>query len=389
MGRTVKISAFLAISFVCMVLALYNTDVRMVLNVSYNGNNIGAVKNREQYNRAVLSVLDCVNGNGVEDVLSDPVFSIVLTKKENISSENKLANKIILNTSEIVAGYKTTVGDSSRVYLCENDSDIVAEYLSNYNVEGAVCKSSFVTELNLEKGYYLYNNIKENGTINDFLKTVPVRTVASVVRDVEISYNTIQIKDSGLTKGTVKVQSEGENGVNRLTEEVTYLDGEETDRVTLSQEVISTPQDRVILVGTSENASVAAAKAAAHSMGFIFPIPKNTLTSTSPFGDGRGHKGYDLVAPYGTPIYAVKAGTVVRASWYSGYGYCVDVDHGNGIVTRYGHASKFCVSVGDKVNQGDMIALVGSTGNSYGNHVHFEVIIGGKRVDPAPYINMD
>ena len=83
---------------------------------------------------------------------------------------------------------------------------------------------------------------------------------------------------------------------------------------------------------------------------------------------------------------AADNGTVIAAGYSGSYGYRVLIDHGNGLRTLYAHCSKLLVSVGQKVNQGETIALVGSTGNSTGAHCHFEVYVNGSRVDPLPYI---
>lgn len=98
------------------------------------------------------------------------------------------------------------------------------------------------------------------------------------------------------------------------------------------------------------------------------------------------HTGTDFAANYGTNILAWKAGTVIRASWNGGYGKCIEVSHGNGFVTRYAHCSSFNVSVGQSVSQGQVIGFVGSTGNSTGNHLHFEVMVNGTFYNPLNYI---
>ncbi len=95
------------------------------------------------------------------------------------------------------------------------------------------------------------------------------------------------------------------------------------------------------------------------------------------------HYGLDIAAPTGTPIKAVRGGVVEFAGWKNGYGYCVFLDHGDGMKTAYGHASKLYVKRGQRVEQGQTIAAVGSTGFSTGPHVHFEVRINGRLVDPA------
>lgn len=98
------------------------------------------------------------------------------------------------------------------------------------------------------------------------------------------------------------------------------------------------------------------------------------------------HSGIDYAANYGTKIKAFKAGIVIRASWYGGYGNCIEIKHENGLVTRYGHCSGFNVKVGQHVSQGQVIGFVGSTGNSTGNHLHFETIINGVHYNPLNYI---
>lgn len=121
-----------------------------------------------------------------------------------------------------------------------------------------------------------------------------------------------------------------------------------------------------------------------------FPLPKGTWTFTSDRGFrwGKMHEGVDLGAGKGTPIYAAAAGTVVRSEYFSGYGNCIDIDHGGGMITRYGHQSKLIAKKGDTVQAGQKIGEVGNTGHSFGNHLHFEVRINGKSVDPKPYIGM-
>lgn len=98
------------------------------------------------------------------------------------------------------------------------------------------------------------------------------------------------------------------------------------------------------------------------------------------------HSGLDIANDVGTPIGAVADGTVIKAEYSSGYGNMVDIDHGYGIVTRYGHCSALLVSPGDQVQRGDPIALMGSTGRSTGSHVHFELRIDGSAQDPLKYL---
>lgn len=128
-------------------------------------------------------------------------------------------------------------------------------------------------------------------------------------------------------------------------------------------------------------------------------IPSDKPVRTAAFTSGYGvrndpfrgghamHAGIDLAGPYGTPIYATADGKVERAGWNSGgYGNLIELDHGRGIETRYGHLSKVLISAGQQVKRGQLIAYMGSTGRSTGSHLHYEVRIDGKPVNPIPFM---
>ena len=123
-------------------------------------------------------------------------------------------------------------------------------------------------------------------------------------------------------------------------------------------------------------------------------LPLDGLALTSGFGmrthpvlgGRRQHKGIDLAAPTGTPIYATADGIVGMAQWYSSYGLYVEIAHGAQLQTRYAHMSRLAVAPGDRVRKGDVIGYVGSTGRSTGPHLHYEVRVANVAVNPLPYM---
>ena len=124
----------------------------------------------------------------------------------------------------------------------------------------------------------------------------------------------------------------------------------------------------------------------------VQPVERLAFTSnfgirSDPFrGTAAMHAGVDIPGPVGTPIYATADGTVDRAERSGGYGNLVEIDHGKGIATRYGHLSKILVASGEHIHRGQLIALMGSTGRSTGPHLHYEVRIDGHAVNPAPFL---
>jgi len=121
------------------------------------------------------------------------------------------------------------------------------------------------------------------------------------------------------------------------------------------------------------------------SSGLVWPV-SGPVTSGYGWRWGRMHEGIDIAVPTGTPVVAAASGQVIVAGWMGGYGNLVVIDHGGGLATAYGHNSSFAVGSGSTVSQGQTIAYAGSTGNSTGPHVHFEVRVNGSPVDPLGYL---
>jgi murein DD-endopeptidase MepM/ murein hydrolase activator NlpD len=163
--------------------------------------------------------------------------------------------------------------------------------------------------------------------------------------------------------------------INSYQSEANALAGQENNIEALirQQELAAT---QIGIVGTTGRVS---------GYGLIWPV---SGPITSPFGMrwGRLHPGIDIGVPIGTPIHAAKAGTVIYASWMSGYGNFVIIDHGGGFSTAYGHQSRLAVSVGERVAQGQVIGYSGDTGNSTGPHLHFETRVNGVPENPLNYL---
>lgn len=183
--------------------------------------------------------------------------------------------------------------------------------------------------------------------------------------------------DTWYTTKQVTLQ-EPSNGFRKAISSVTYHNGEAYSTEVLKQEVLMEAVPKIVERGTIDPPT------------YIKPLAGGTLSSGFGYRNFRGsenHFGVDWSTPTGTTVYASSAGTVTRAGWSSSYGYCVYIQHPDGIETRYAHNSKLLVSVGQYVKQGQSIALSGNTGDSTGPHVHFEVRVNGTPVNPMTYLN--
>lgn len=139
----------------------------------------------------------------------------------------------------------------------------------------------------------------------------------------------------------------------------------------------------------SDNAADGAAYTPAFAFCGTMGMPPTQLREISR-GFSRLHSGIDLMAAWGSPIRAAAGGTILYAGWYFAYGNIVDIQHADGVITRYGHMSSFAPGIrpGTPVAAGEVIGAVGATGRATGAHVHFEVRINGRAVDPKPYLGL-
>lgn len=194
------------------------------------------------------------------------------------------------------------------------------------------------------------NILNTKGVIH---KLAPYETLADVARIYHVSYNTI-VNYNGLRSGRIKA------GMN-----------------------IIVPGANPLPLGQSSSSATNTPSAS----GFIWPISGKVRISSN-FGArwGRMHEGIDISVPIGTPVKAAKSGKVILSGWSSGYGYAVYIRHDNNTVTRYGHNSKLLVKKDQFVYQGQTIALSGNSGRSTGPHLHFEIRLKNRAVDPRKYL---
>ena len=207
-----------------------------------------------------------------------------------------------------------------------------------------------------------------------------VRTVEDVIYTEIIDRDKVYINDPDNYIGTYTAVEEGSDGVLEIRATVTKVNGKVVDEVISEQTVLLEPVTATLKRG------IKALPVTTATGKFEMPLLSYTLTST--FGPrwGRNHDGIDLAAPVGTKIKASDGGRVIQAGWDGGYGYAIEIDHGNGMTTKYGHCSALYVSVGDEVSQYETIAAVGNTGNSTGPHLHFEIRVNGVARDPFIYL---
>lgn len=302
-----------------------------------DGNLIAAVENEATANEAL------------DEVLAIRVSSLGISSEADVSFNNKI---------EVVAGEypAEAFADAARIseLLGKKNAYSVTDKVLSYNGSALPVKLS-------------------------------VRSVLTYTETVTLEYETKKVYTDTMKDGAEKVLSKGFNGEGEETFEIVSIDGVTSERNTLSLDITVAPSDEVIRIGTQSNGQTVA------SLGtFIKPYDGVVTSYTGPRW-GRTHNGIDIAGDRcnGKPALAACDGVVVRADWYGGYGNCVIIDHGNGVQTLYAHLSAFSVQVGDIVAAGDEVGKIGSTGNSTGPHLHFEVHVDGEIVNPLIFVNYE
>lgn len=259
------------------------------------------------------------------------------------------------------------------------------EAKTTYVVEQGDCLSIIANkcDISLSDLYALNDGLTENTLIvpgDVLIVTVPKAELSVVITerktyeedfDAEVQY----VDDDTQYRGYSRVLEEGTQGHHKVTADITTVNGVQKSLTYVEETITAEPTPKVVAVGTLTPPT------------YLKPISGGTFTSGFGYRWGSMHTGVDWGCPIGTPVRASASGTVVRAGWYAGYGYCVDIRHTDGSMTRYGHLNSIAVSYGQQVSQSSVIAYSGNTGNSTGPHVHFEIWLNGVAVNPLNYVN--
>ena len=275
----------------------------------------------------------------------------------------------ILNDTKVGAvTYKVVSGDS--FYRIAMEHDLTVSALRNLN-----------------PGYSATG--LHPGDVLLISNAVPFLTVLNVERQAyveDVPYGVEYVDDPDMYQGDYRVISKGVYGKADVTANVTYINGQESDRQIVASATLSEPIAEVQARGTKPRPTW-------YPTGSFRWPASGVITSYFGYRDAPtsgasyNHGALDIGNRIGTPIYAADGGTVTYAGWYSGYGYTVEITHNNtGFVTLYAHCNALYVSAGDKVYKGEQIAAMGSTGISTGSHLHFEMRKNGTKVDPLNYL---
>lgn len=431
----------------------FGSGLEYGIAVEYNGHEIGIISAEADFDSAARDVQQRVSYSENEEALdmSAKLSLRVISDDDKFITSGQLADKMLEASDEDLTEAYGIYIDGSFVGAVANKKAVeeaLEDRLLNYEVKGTVRDVSYVNKIEYTKGIYLRNSVKsEDDTIaqltsakekkrvyvaqaGDNIVTVaqkygmdldklnelnpdistslkdgqminviqtesflPIQYIREMDTMSFLEYETIEVETSALNVGMVATLTKGERGVKESKIEITYVDGIEASRKVISNNITKNPVMEVIGYGTysampdnPDTCFFGQPLTGTGQMGW--PLDGGYVSDT--FISDRNHKGLDIAAPEGTEIYAAEEGEVVSAGWNSGgYGNVVMIEHPDGYATVYGHMISVYAVEGEYVQKGQLIGFVGNTGNSFGDHCHFEVRYQGICYDPASFLNTE
>ena len=415
------------------------------ISVQFNGREIGVISEESDFDKAQSEVRQRMSSAESGRLSLDPKLSLrIVSDGDQILNSDQLANKMLEASDEELT-------EADGIYIngqfigAVKDKAPVEEALDNrllnYHIDGNVTDVSYRDTIEYAHGIYLAESVlDQQATIDKLTSSVNKRAVyiaqtgdsavsicrkydmrledfrelnpdlgntvtpgqmlfvnetesylpIQYVTEVEalslLNYETVEFETSELNVGARQVLVKGASGEKHTTYQITYVDGIERSRKTISTRVTRAPVVEQIGIGTYAAHPDSPSTLLTGTGQFGWPVNGGYISDT--FISNRNHKGLDIAAPGGTEIYAAADGVVIAAGWNSGgYGNVVQIAHEDGYQTVYAHMSSVLVSADQEVHRGQLIGLVGTTGQSTGNHCHFEVRYYGVCRDPAYYLN--
>lgn len=330
-----------------------------VVNASKTANNPPILASSDEAGNPIV-------GDASTNVGEDGILSVEF--QEQVEIIETYASKDQLTDVETAYGEITKEQENNEIYQVQS-GDCLSVIADKYGMSTSEL-------LAINEGLEIDSNI----LVGDQLVVMVPKPELSVITREQTTYTEdyeaeVQYVDNpDRYVGDNTVLQEPQTGNRTVTAVISYNNGAETGREIIKEQINSEAVAKIVERGTKPIPT------------YIRPTTYGTLTSGYGARWGTIHKGIDWGVPVGTACRASRAGTVVSAGWSGGYGYCVVIDHGDGVRTRYAHLSSIQVSNGQYVNQGEVIALTGNTGDSTGPHVHFEIIVNGTALNPANYL---
>lgn len=377
-----------------LTIGFWTQYVDFGLSVENNGQTIASISDS-----AVLEQAQEITNDMLSDDV-DPDFKpeYKVTMMNSGDSASELSSALVSTSSSLSENVSGLYINDRLIGVCNSDSELqdaldelLKDDIEHYDDKSEVgfenkveVKSGIYSNKSISSAEELVKKAKDNNLLKILVKTDIVMTEKQPF-DTKVKYD--KTKDSSYKKITKK----GQTGTQKTTYRVSYIDGVQVDAVITDVKTIKKAVNQIEVRGKGAEGSE---DYGVSSSGYVWPVP-SVHDISSPYGyreGGEFHTGLDIANGdcYGAPIVASRAGTVIWAGYDdSGYGNYVILDHGDGIKTLYGHCSSVCVSQGQQVSQGQTISYIGSTGQSSGNHLHFEVRTGDERSDrqnPQDYL---
>ena len=384
-----------------VVLGVMTINLLTAYEYSYFGRTLGTVKSKKEVYSTVTLIGDKLSDStGVDvnlDTERDIEFKRVFGLNFKFDTQDDLLHKLKYMKDIQVTAYALKV-DGTEVVILENEAiakALIEDVKTSFTpkTDGLVYDEvSLGQEITIEAVTVKLGSLWRPDDAAKYLKTgttselsegdvpepiITVYATGTLTSYEEIGYGTRYVNDDSMYVTDVKQETAGKPGINKITSQVEIVNGVEVARTEESNVTLTQPVDAVYRRGTKEMPATISSSGT-----WMFPL-RGSASLTSPYGyrNGSFHSGNDYYQPYGSPIYAADGGVVIAAGYQGSYGLKVEINHGNGYVTLYAHCSELLVSVGQTVQQGQMIARLGSTGWVTGAHLHFGAYYNGNLID--------
>jgi murein DD-endopeptidase MepM/ murein hydrolase activator NlpD len=375
---------------ICSILYYYNKP--NAYEVSVDKKVVAYVKDDKNDLDIVWNLVDEVSRRFSSSKLKDTISINKVKVNEDFLTKDTLIRKTIIENSDILVDAYSMSADGREfaVVANENEGKIILDKVKNYynSKSGLEIKESVLkTNIKYVKKKTLISQVDNIDLVVNRIEAVNAKSqkqlvtfeLKGTVQGLEAVPPSIVIQWSeDMTVGQSKLLSNGEEGKKTLIREKRMENSKIVGTRVISEKITILPKDKVVLQG--KKTPIMASK------GILFTPSRGAISSGFGMRWGKMHEGLDIAASMGDPIYAALDGSVVYSGWETGYGYVIKLQHQNGLLTIYGHCSRLDVSVGQSVDKGDQIGLVGNTGNSTGPHLHFEVRVNGVPQNPVAFL---